>query len=169
MKKHKILITIDGSEFSRLILPKVRTFFSPQDSELILLSVAVEPFAEHFQRTPLTAQQSVVPRYREDEGETVSSSGDFQGGQWEELISKLRYELKVVANELAEEGYKVSTAVRASKDPAEEIIAVGKTESADLIAMTTHGRTGARRLLMGSVAEQVLRKSAVPVMIFRPQ
>jgi nucleotide-binding universal stress UspA family protein len=169
MQKHKILITIDGSEFSRLILPRVRTFFSPQDSELILLSVAVEPFAEHFQRTPLTTAQSIVPLYREDEGERVSPSGDFQGGPWEELISKLRYELKLVANELAEAGYKVSTVVRASKDPAEEIIAVGKSESADLIAMTTHGRTGAKRLLMGSVAEQVLRKSSVPVMIFRPQ
>jgi universal stress protein A len=49
-------------------------------------------------------------------------------------------------------------------DPACGILAVAKDVDASMIVMGTHGRTGLRRLLMGSVAEEVLRKAACPVM-----
>ena len=48
-------------------------------------------------------------------------------------------------------------------DPAGEIVRVAEEEQADLIVMGTHGRTGLRRLLMGSVAEAVLRRAPCPV------
>ncbi len=48
-------------------------------------------------------------------------------------------------------------------DPATEIVRVAREENADLIVMGTHGRTGLRRLLMGSVAEAVVRHSPCPV------
>jgi nucleotide-binding universal stress UspA family protein len=51
--------------------------------------------------------------------------------------------------------------------PADEIIRLAKAEHADLIVMGTHGRSGLRRLLMGSVAEEVVRKSPVPVLTLR--
>jgi nucleotide-binding universal stress UspA family protein len=38
----------------------------------------------------------------------------------------------------------------------------------DLVAMTTHGRTGLRRVLLGSVAEHVLRHITVPVLLLHP-
>jgi nucleotide-binding universal stress UspA family protein len=38
---------------------------------------------------------------------------------------------------------------------------------ADLVAMATHGRTGVARLLVGSVAEQVLRTADVPVLLWK--
>jgi nucleotide-binding universal stress UspA family protein len=169
MNKHKILITLDGSEFSRLILPWVQGLFRPQDCELILLSVAVEPFVDHFQRTPLTSAQSLMPLFREGSSGESDFPADVPGGHWEELLSKLRHELRTVAQELTKAGYAVSTQVRANSDPAEEIVALVKSEGVNLIAMTTHGRSGAGRLLMGSVAEQVLRKVQVPVMLLRPQ
>jgi len=50
-----------------------------------------------------------------------------------------------------------------SGDPAQEILALAARESADAIVMGTHGRTGLRRLLMGSVAERVLRNATCPV------
>ena len=53
-------------------------------------------------------------------------------------------------------------------DPAREILAVAESERADLIVMGTHGRGGLSRLLMGSVAEAVMRKSPCPVMTMRP-
>jgi nucleotide-binding universal stress UspA family protein len=49
-------------------------------------------------------------------------------------------------------------------DPAQEILHTAEETKADLIVMGTHGRTGLRRLLMGSVAEVVLRKAPCPVL-----
>jgi len=52
--------------------------------------------------------------------------------------------------------------------PAELILELAARERADLIAMTTHGRTGLTRLLMGSVTETVLRHSTLPLLVARP-
>jgi nucleotide-binding universal stress UspA family protein len=52
-------------------------------------------------------------------------------------------------------------------DPAEEILRYGERNKADLIAMTTHGRSGVRRWAIGSVADKVARHSAVPVWLVR--
>jgi len=52
-------------------------------------------------------------------------------------------------------------------NPAEEILRVAQAIKADLIVMGTHGRTGLSWLLMGSVAEQVLRKAPCPVVTVR--
>lgn len=49
-------------------------------------------------------------------------------------------------------------------EPYEEILRMAKEESCDLIIMGTHGRTGLSRLLMGSVAEQVVRRAFCPVL-----
>jgi nucleotide-binding universal stress UspA family protein len=49
-------------------------------------------------------------------------------------------------------------------DAAPEILRVAQEVHADLIVMGTHGRTGLSRLLMGSVAEQIVRKAACPVL-----
>jgi nucleotide-binding universal stress UspA family protein len=49
-------------------------------------------------------------------------------------------------------------------DPAEAIVHVADSEHCDLIVLGTHGRTGFRRLLMGSVAEAVVRRANVPVL-----
>ncbi len=51
--------------------------------------------------------------------------------------------------------------------PAEEILGVASEVGIDLIAMTTHGRTGFDRLVLGSVAEKVIRASEVPVLALR--
>jgi len=49
-------------------------------------------------------------------------------------------------------------------DPATEIVRVARESAADLIIMGTHGRTGLSRLLMGSVAEQVVRQAPCPLL-----
>ncbi|MCI0705056.1 MAG: universal stress protein [Planctomycetia bacterium] len=51
-----------------------------------------------------------------------------------------------------------------SGDPVEVILGVAQERPADLIVMGTHGRTGLRRLIMGSVAEQVVRRASCPVL-----
>jgi nucleotide-binding universal stress UspA family protein len=52
-------------------------------------------------------------------------------------------------------------------DPAREILETAKDVNAEMIVMATHGWTGLMRLLMGSVAEQVLRKASCPVLTIR--
>ena len=51
--------------------------------------------------------------------------------------------------------------------PADEIVGVARQEGVGLIVMGTHGRTGIKRLLMGSVAEAVIRSAPCPVLIYR--
>lgn len=52
-------------------------------------------------------------------------------------------------------------------EPVEEIVRIAHEEPCDMIVMGTHGRTGLRHLLMGSVAEQVLRRADCPVLTVR--
>jgi len=52
--------------------------------------------------------------------------------------------------------------------PAEEILRVSREKKVDLIALSTHGRGGVVRLIAGSVAEEVLRKTEVPLLVTRP-
>lgn len=52
-------------------------------------------------------------------------------------------------------------------DPASEIVRMAADESAEMIVLGTHGRTGMTRLLMGSVAEAVVRRAPCPVLVYR--
>lgn len=70
-----------------------------------------------------------------------------------------RNEMARIADELGVP----ATILERSGDPASEILRV----SADLIAMSTHGRTGVKRWVLGSVTEKVLRSSEVPLLIVR--
>lgn len=52
-------------------------------------------------------------------------------------------------------------------DPAGEIVRIAADEKAEMIVLGTHGRTGVTRLLMGSVAEAVVRRAPCPVLVYR--
>lgn len=51
--------------------------------------------------------------------------------------------------------------------PADEILQFAKQEEIDLIVMGSHGRTGLSRLLMGSVADAVMRKASCPILVVK--
>src|SRR5262249_36760997 len=74
--------------------------------------------------------------------------------------------LAAVALRLEARGLRVRTLLGLGP-AASEILECAKAEKADLIAMTTHGRSGLRRLVFGSVAEAVLRGAVVPVLMLR--
>ena len=71
-----------------------------------------------------------------------------------------------LAKRLGKDGLAVTTFVRVG-NPVEEINALIEDEKIDLVVMGTHGRTGLRHMLAGSVAERVVRTSKVPVMTIR--
>lgn len=83
----------------------------------------------------------------------------------EYMTAAARAKLSAVASE---RGVSASILAAASElDPAEVILAKAREVRADVIVMGTHGRSGMRRLLIGSVAERVLRRAGVPVVVTR--
>lgn len=58
--------------------------------------------------------------------------------------------------------------MRVSSDSAAAIVEYAKKHDIELIVMATHGRSGLKHLLMGSVSEQVLRGASCPVLVIRP-
>lgn len=79
---------------------------------------------------------------------------------------------KAVADQLAEEiahlgGHVATSTVVAEGDAASQLVALAVEHDVDLIAISSHGRTGIQRLLLGSVAEKVARRAGCPVLIVR--
>jgi nucleotide-binding universal stress UspA family protein len=52
-------------------------------------------------------------------------------------------------------------------DPVAEILSFGGVQNADLVALSTHGRTGLERVRLGSVTESVLRRGKLPLLVYR--
>ena len=67
---------------------------------------------------------------------------------------------------LHREGIPTQLAIRYG-DPVAEILSFGDSQNADLVALSTHGRSGVERALYGSVTESVLRKGKLPLLILR--
>lgn len=168
MQKHKVLIPLDGSAFSRQIFRAVREWFDPQTVTLVLLRV---------DGTPTLLPETALPhRFVSDTptgglyavySEEMNESRALTPQQRQTLLGEQQQELQADAESLRALGYTVSTEVHFG-EPAQTIINLINSEGINLVAMTTHGRTGFARLAMGSVAEQVLRGVNVPVMLLRP-
>ncbi len=78
------------------------------------------------------------------------------------------YYLDGVGKSLKEKGLSVSSAAVVGS-PAEQIIDYAKGNSVDLIAMSTHGRSGIGRWVFGSVTDKVLHAGDTPVLVIRPE
>jgi nucleotide-binding universal stress UspA family protein len=78
------------------------------------------------------------------------------------LAERTEEVLEERAEELREHGIEVEGVVRRGH-PAEETLEAAETLDADLLAIATHGRAGVERMLMGSVAEKVIRRAPCPV------
>lgn len=72
--------------------------------------------------------------------------------------------VKRKADDLKREGYRVEWEVR-NGSPAQEIIACAKERNIDVVVITTHGRSGLGRIVFGSVADEVIRNSGLPVLV----
>jgi nucleotide-binding universal stress UspA family protein len=83
----------------------------------------------------------------------------------EKLAVESRTYLKGVAERLRARGLKVRERVVVQSSVAEAILAEAKQAGADAIALETHGRGGFARLLMGSVADKIVRASHTPVLV----
>ena len=149
----RALITLDGSIAAEAILPAFLRMARPLGMEVVLVRVVV-PSARQApsEDTPVafenTARMENTARLLEPKKQKADAY------------------LRAVAATPALAGLRVLTTVRTGEAP-REIIAAARELQADVIAMSTHGRTGLRRLLFGSVAEAVLRAAHVPVFVLR--
>jgi nucleotide-binding universal stress UspA family protein len=134
----KILIPLDGSNCAEDVFPKVEKLVTDVKPTLALLHVA---YAHVFPGADPTEAEVKVVR------------------EAEEYLDKLKKRLEA-------KGFKVETHVRYGHD-AEEILDHAAQKEIELIAMTTHGRSGIKRFLLGSVAEKVLRHSTKPILLAR--
>lgn len=84
-----------------------------------------------------------------------------------EMKSEAAAYLKKVSQGLQNKQVTVRCKVSVNENPADEIIRVEEEVNADLVAMSTHGRSGISRFALGSVADKVLRGGSVPVLMVR--
>ena len=137
------VVPLDGSPVAEAILPFVLEIAGPLDMEVALLRVL----------------QPVPPQVIEGTRHMVVEDVEARRLDAEEYLAPL-------AGELRAKAVRVQTHVRRG-DPAAEIVGCAREIGADLVAMTTHGRSGLGRLVFGSVAEAVLRHAHLPVFLMR--
>lgn len=113
--------------------------------------------------TMLTLVRVVSFEVDSDLLDPVDESPSRLEGNPDELEDARAY-LYAVSRRLRRQGIDVSWEVRSGR-PSDEIVRVAETTPTDLIVMATHGRSGIMRWVMGSVTEQVLRTSTVPVVV----
>lgn len=89
-------------------------------------------------------------------------------GRLEEKMTKARTYLDGMVDRLAGEGVEARGKIESHFAPARAILNTANEEKVDLIALATHGYTGVRRTLLGSVADKVLRGARWPLILKRP-
>lgn len=136
---NKILIAIDDSQLSLNAAKKGLALAQQLDAQVAVLSVVER--SEAIGNPNIGSLQDVL---------------DTQQQQTTELLDRLAGDDKNI-QKLTPQG-----------NPTDEIIATAEEWNADLIVMGTHGRTGLKHLLVGSVAEHVIRHTTVPVMVVPP-
>jgi nucleotide-binding universal stress UspA family protein len=139
----RAIVPLDGSTVAETIMPFLLAIAGPLDIAIVLLRV-LEP---------------VVPMATEGMRTVVVEPPEVRRADAEQY-------LRSVAAGLRARGVRVEWQIREGR-PDIEILGAAKDAGADLIAMSTHGRSGLGRLLFGSVAEQVLRHAEVPVFLMR--
>jgi nucleotide-binding universal stress UspA family protein len=161
MAERKVLIPLDGSEFSRRAIEAIDELFDADRVRLVLLRVGDAPphVGGPVPRRTVTSEM-ILPEPEQD-------TYVWDSQEWESARQRLRDEITPDARRLEREGWTVEAAT-AFGDPAEEIVAFARDHDVDLVAMATHGRTGLSRALLGSVAERALRRLRVPVLMVRP-
>jgi nucleotide-binding universal stress UspA family protein len=137
----RILIPLDGSALAERIFAAALELGRPQSATYTLLQVVEPVVIEAIGREEQGPQQAEAHAWAYLEG---------------------------LAAGLRAEGLEVATDVVVAEHPAPAILAYAQQRAVDLIAVETHGRGGITRVLLGSVADKLLRGATTPVLLHRP-
>jgi len=134
----KVLIATDGSRYSELAKKRAIDFAGSYGGELVAVS-AVDVPSELYAESPKTV---------------------------EELVKKARSYVEAIKNEAGQTGIKTEVIVREG-EAYRVITDTARETGANIIVMGSHGRTGLKRLLMGSVTEKVIGHTPCPVLVVK--
>ena len=142
----RIIVPLDGSRLSAEAIPYAIEVGKRFDSEIIVVRVI------------LPDESSIISPAKSMEDNASMKDVD-------NVFNVKRY-LMNWAQSLKTQGVKVSYEVTIGT-PAKAIVELAQAQQASLIVMMSHGRGGFKRAIMGSVADEILRGSTVPVLIIR--
>lgn len=141
----KILCPIDFSEHSMEALENAVELAQNLDAKLVLVHV-ISPIP-------------VVP--------TPSHPSEFNITSYREMLEESSTKtMDTIINDNIPGDLECQKVIR-SGDPAQEIDQVAKDENVDLLVISTHGRSGLKHLLFGSVAEKIIRHTPCPVLTIK--
>ncbi len=152
----RVLIPLDGSELAEQILEPALALGAATQAEYTLLRV-IQPMIPGG-HVPAGAK---VMRFREP------LLGQLQAVHRQEWAEAQEY-LERLAERLRSRPLTVQARVVSHDQPAAAILDDAQKSAVDLIALATQGRGGLKRLLLGSVADKVVRGAATPVLVYRP-
>jgi len=141
----KILVPLDGSSLAERAIWHAEEIARGSDAEILLLQAVFVP-------VPVVPETALLTEGKVLE-EVAKGAGDY---------------LDRIGSELRASGLKVRT-ILDERPPAEAILHTADHEEADLIVMSTHGRSGLSRLMLGSIAESVLRHTHRTIMFVKPE
>lgn len=145
----KVLVPMDGSELAEKALKKsLLVGGGAKTTEITLLTVVTFPI-------PMATPEGGVALDSPELREAQTSAAEAHLGRMAEHISTW--------------GCKVTTKVMTNAITWKAIVDFAASNGFDLIAMATHGRGGAARMLLGSVADKVMRSSPLPTLLFHPE
>jgi nucleotide-binding universal stress UspA family protein len=142
----RILVPLDGTEAAEAALAPAAALARQFGAGLLLFRVVVP--------APVLVQNWVA-----------SAVSAMEGPILEELTAQARADLLRAARRFRAEGLTVEVRVAVNVSPAAAVLEAAPV--ADLIALATHGRSGAARLFLGSVADKVVRGAPCPVLVVR--
>lgn len=166
---NRILVPLDGSPSAEAVIPEIEKLATNFDAEIVLLKVVEKaPLEGIWHNTPPAGEdvllgKMVPPMFHYAVSEPYGPMNAILVK--EDTVAD--YYLRSLAEALTRRGLKVRAATRSGK-VADTILNYAKEENVDLIAMSTHARSQASRVLRGSVAEKVVRESNVPVFLAKP-
>ena len=153
----QVLVPLDGSEASERALPHAHSLASAFSARVHLLQV-ISLSHEYEASRGGGAESPTVIEHSLDMARQITAARQSRAERY----------LQTMAARLEANGLQVATSVR--QGPIWETIAHFVAEHGiDLIVMSTHGRGGLQRFLVGSVTDRVIRSSHVPILAIPPE
>ena len=143
-----ILIATDGSELADKAVSNGLAFAKELGSNVLIVTVT-ELWSALEMAGQIDIDQNAVQHYEENEA------------KWARNI------LSAAAAKAKELNVNCETLHVKDHHPAEGLVETAKSKGSDLIVIASHGRRGIKKVLLGSVAKEVITHSTVPVIVYR--